>query len=145
VVDTNVFVAAVKPFSGPIQKIRGDTKTLSLLVKLITDEEIELIGNSRLAGEYRRLAEELGSKTSKLILQQLMAKTKIVGVSERVLRRCKSYLPERESADVIHAATCLQTEAVLITNDTDFSKIKRSGIIKVWSISEALRKILTHA
>lgn len=50
VVDTNVFVAAVKPFSKPVQQMRKDTKTLSLLTRLITDQEIELIGNSRLAG-----------------------------------------------------------------------------------------------
>jgi len=143
VIDTNVFVAAIKPFTKPAQQVRRDAKTLSLLVKLITDKGIELIGNSRLAGEYSRLAEELNSKTSRLILQQLIAKMKIVEVGEKALRRCKPYLPERESSDIIHAATCLQTKAIFITNDTDFNKIKRSGIIRVWSISEAIRKILT--
>jgi len=144
VIDTNVFVAAVKPFSKPTQQMRKDTETLNLLTKLITDEGIELIGNSRLVGEYSRLAEELNAMASILILRQLIAKTAIVEVSEKTLRRCEQYLPENESADVIHAATCLQTRAVLITNDTDFNKIKRSGMIKVWSVSEAIRKILIH-
>lgn len=143
VIDTNVFVAAVKPFSKPARQMSRDTKTLRLLTKLITDEGIELIGNSRLTGEYSRLAEELDSRTTRLILQQLIAKMKIVEVDQKVLRHCKPYLPEKETADVIHAATCLQTKAILLTNDTDFNTIKQSRIIKVWSISEAIRKILT--
>lgn len=143
VIDTNIFVAAVKPFTKPARKVRRDSRTLSLLIKLITDEQIELIGNIRLASEYGRLAEEFNSKTSRLILRQLTEKMTIVVVDENALRQCKPYLPEKESADVIHAATSLQTRAVLITNDTDFDKIRRSGIIKVWSISEAIRRILT--
>lgn len=142
VVDTNVFVAAVKPFSKQTAKTPTDTKTLSLLIKLLTDQRIELVGNSRLTAEYDRLEDEFDSRTSRLILQQLLAKMKIVAVGERALKRCKPYLPEKESADVIHAATCLQTEAILITNDSDFSKIKQAGVINVWSISEAIGKLL---
>jgi len=142
VIDTNVFVAAVKPFSKQTVRMRTDTKTLSLLIKLITDERIELVGNPRLGAEYGRLAEEFDSRTSRLILQQLMAKMKIVTVGASALKRCKPYLPENESADVIYAATCLQTEAILITNDSDFNKIKQARVIKVWSISEAIQKVL---
>ena len=141
VVDTNVFVAAVKPFSKPTRDVRKDTKTLNLLVKLITDERLEIIGNSRLVAEYSRLAEELDSKTSRLILQQLAAKMETIEVSEEASGRCRPYLPKRESADVIHAATCLQAKAILITNDADFDRIKKAGVIEVWSISEAIRRM----
>ena len=41
----------------------------------------------------------------------------------------------------MHAATCLQAKAVLITNDRDFDRIKESGIIEVWSIREAIRRL----
>ena len=41
----------------------------------------------------------------------------------------------------MHAATCLQAKAVLITNDRDFDGIKESGVIEVWSISEAIKKL----
>ena len=58
VVDTNVFVAAIKSFSKPIRRPREDTKTLSLLIKLITNEQLELVGNLRLVDEYKRLAEK---------------------------------------------------------------------------------------
>jgi predicted nucleic acid-binding protein len=44
-------------------------------------------------------------------------------------------------ADVLHAASCLQSKAVLITNDRDFDRIKESGVIEVWNISEAIRKL----
>src|SRR3989304_6159024 len=89
VIDTNVFVAAVKPFSKQTVKMRTDTKTLSLLIKLITDERTELVGNPRLVAEYGRLTEEFDSGTSRLILQQLMAKMKIVAVGVSALKRCK--------------------------------------------------------
>ena len=141
VVDTNVFVAAVKPFSKPAPDVRKGTKTLSLLVKLITDERLEIIGNSRLVAEYSRLAEELDSKTSRLILQQLAAKMETIEVSEEASGRCRPYLPKRESADVIHAATCLQAKAILITNDADFDRIRKAGVIEVWGISEAIRRM----
>ncbi len=144
VVDANVFVAAIKPFSTPDQKSRKDTKTLSLLVRLIVEERLELVGSSRLADEYRRYAEELESETSTLILNQLMSKMKIVEVDEKTLMRCKPYLPAEESADVVHAATSLETGAILITNDRDFDRIGRSGIIQIWGISEAIRRLLIN-
>jgi len=100
------------------------------------------VGNSRLVDEYKRLAEELNSETSRLILRNLIEKMKIVEIEEAILTHCKPYLPANESADVIHAATSLQTAATLITNDRDFDKIKQSRIIKVWSISEAIRNLL---
>lgn len=141
VVDTNVFVAAVKPLSKLSRGPRKDTKTLTLLVKLITDEELELVGNPTLVAEYNRLAEEFNSKTSRLILQQLAAKMKTIRVSEAAFRRCRPYLPKERIADVIHAATCLQTRAILVTNDADFNNIKKAGIIEVWSISEAIQRM----
>jgi len=131
VIDTNVFVAAINPFLNPIQRPHKDTKTLKLLIKLIVNEELELIGNSRLVDEYKRLAEELNSETSRLILRELMGKVKIVNVLEEALMRCKPYLPAKESADVMHAATSLQTDAILITNDTDFDRIRQLRIIQV--------------
>ena len=129
VIDANVFVAALKPFSKPAKQAHKNTKALSLLIHLITDETIDVISNSRLVAEYMHLAEELNSKTSRLILRQLTAKITMVDVDQEALSRCKPYLPEKESAGIIHAATCLQTDAILITNDNDFNKIKHSGLL----------------
>ncbi|MBI2937993.1 MAG: PIN domain-containing protein [Thaumarchaeota archaeon] len=144
VIDTNVFVSAIKPFSKHIRESHKDVNTLSLLIKLIVNEDLELVGNSRLVDEYKRLAEKLDSETSRLILRNLTRKMKIVEVNVEALMNCKPYLPAEESADVIHAATSLQTNAILITNDRDFDRIGRSEIIRVWSISEAIRNLLTN-
>jgi predicted nucleic acid-binding protein len=142
VVDTNVFVSAIKPFSKRSGKGPTDTGSLALLVMLITDPELELFGSLWLFDEYKRLAEELSSKTGELILGRLTAKMREVAeIGEDVVARCRPYLPEPEAADVLHAATCLQSKAVLITNDRDFDRIKESGVIEVWSISEAIRKL----
>ena len=142
VVDTNVFVAAIKPFSRDDRESQLETRTLSLLIELIVNGQLELVGNSRLLDEYRRLAEELSSETSRLILGQLIQKTEVVEVDEEVALRCTPYLPREETSDLIHAATALQTGAVVITNDRHFDRIGRSGAIQVWNINEAMRRLL---
>ena len=88
------------------------------------------------------MAQELHSPTASLLLDQLVKKTKMVDVNDSAIRRCKPYLPKEESADILHAATCFQTGSTLITNDADLDKIKALRIIKVWSITEAIRQIL---
>ena len=103
---------------------------------------MELFGNSILADEYKRLAEELDSESASLILGQLAGRVKMVDVERAALLLCKAHLPEGESADVMHAATSLQATAILITNDKDFDEIRRSGLIEVWSITEAIRRLL---
>lgn len=143
VVDTNLFVAAIKPFSRLSRRPRSaEAKSLSLLVKLIMSDELELKGNSILVDEYTRFAQELHSETSMLILKQLIEKTAVVDVRGYSIDRCKPYLPALESADIVHAATCLQTDSILITNDRHFREIKESGKIVVWSITEAMRNLL---
>jgi predicted nucleic acid-binding protein len=142
VVDTNVFVAAIRPFSRSRRKASMGTRSLALLLRLINDADVELFANLLLLDEYKRLGEELDSETSDLILGQLTARThEVGGLDERAVARCRPYLPPREDADVLHAATCLQLGAVLITNDKDFDRIRDSRVIEVWSISEAIERL----
>ena len=92
--------------------------------------------------EYKRLGEELSSETSELIVGQLATKMReATELEEKAVSRCRPYLPDGEDADVLHAATSLQSGAVLITNDRDFDRIKASGVIEVWSIGEAIRRL----
>ncbi len=141
VVDTNLFVAAIRPFSELGHRGSTDTSSLALLLRLINDE-LELFADLWLSDEYKRLAEELNSETAELVLGQLTKKMREVAeLGKETIARCRPYLPEEEAADVLHAATCLQSGAVLVTNDRDFDKIRDSGIIEVWSISEAIRKL----
>ena len=44
--------------------------------------------------------------------------------------------------DVVHAATCLYLDAVLITNDKHFDRIKVNGLIEVWSNTKAIKRLL---
>lgn len=142
VVDTNVFVAAIRSFSKPQRRPGSDSEVLRLLIKLTTDEQLRLVGNSRLLEEYSRLAEQLSSETAELILKALSDKTEVVEVREEAIARCRPHLREEESADVLHAATALQTDAILITNDKDFVGIRQAKIVGVWTISEAIRGLL---
>ena len=74
------------------------------------------------------------------ILKKLVDKTEVVDVNEKFLRICKPYFPEEEVIDIYHAATCLKTGAVIITNDRHFDKINDEKMIEVWSISKAIKE-----
>jgi hypothetical protein len=58
------------------------------------------------------------------------------------IRICMRFIPENEFADAVHAATCLEAGAILISNDAHFDEIKESELIEVWKISEAIGNIL---
>lgn len=121
-VDTNLFIAATK---NP----KKETTSLRLLLYLIDDTAIALIGNEFLIMEMEKYAKVFESIRGKEILRKLIDKTEVVDVDEKYLRLCKSYFPEDELIDIYHAATCLQTDAILITNDRHFDKINDEKII----------------
>jgi len=133
--DTNVFIAAIK---DP----EGQTSTFQLLLKIIKNPGIGLVGNILLAEEMRRYIELFKSKKAAVLVSSLLGKMELVRVPENYVRICKTYIRTPDKADVLHAATCLQTGATLITNDRHFDRIKKEGIIKVLSVSEAVRKLL---
>ena len=60
------------------------------------------------------------------------------------IMRCKPFFPTIASADIIHAATCLSVNAILISNDAHFKAIKEADLIEVWTISDAIEKLLTR-
>jgi predicted nucleic acid-binding protein len=132
-VDTNLFIAAIK---NP----KKETASLRLLLELIDDTTIKLIGSEFLIMELEKYAQIFDSKRGKEILQKLINKMEVVEIDEKFLRLCKSYFPEEEIIDIYHAATCLQTGAIIVTNDRHFDKINDEKIIEVWSISKAIEK-----
>jgi len=71
-----------------------------------------------------------------------MNKVTLIEPTKEHLEECKPYIHKDELADLYHAATCLKANAILITNDKHFDKIKKAGIIEVWSISRAIKEIL---
>ncbi|NJD78666.1 MAG: PIN domain-containing protein [Candidatus Methanoperedens sp.] len=128
-VDTNLFIAAVKKW----------THSTDLLVYLLTDPEIGLLANDVLICEYRKYALELDAMD---FFEVIHSDVRIVNPSEESIIKCKLYFPETEAADAVHAATCMQFGAVLISNDKHFDKISEQGIIEVWKISEGIKKLL---
>lgn len=90
-------------------------------------------------GEYRKFSSELHvPEFFELIHNGVI----IVNPSEEFVSDCKQYFPKNEMADVVHAATCLQFDAVLISNDKHFDKIREMKIIEVWKITEAIEKLI---
>lgn len=128
-VDTNLFIAAIKKW----------TRSTDLLVYLLTDPEIELVANDVLLGEYCKFALQLGASEFFELIHSVVI---IVNPSEEYITDCKQYFPKNEMADAVHAATCLQSNAVLISNDKHYDTIRNMKIIEVWKISEAIEKLL---
>jgi len=133
--DNNVFISAIR---DPTKQ----TDTLKLIMRIMEDTNIRLVGNDLLAEEMLRYAELLKSQTATLIVASLLSKTMIVKVSENYIKICKSYLKTHNRADILHAATCLQTNSTLITNDKHFDAIRDEGVIRVWNITEAIGRRL---
>ncbi len=133
--DTNVFIAAIK---AP----KKETKTLQLILTIIGDEDIRLVGDEFLVEEFIKYAEEFKSETASAILAALLDKMELVHVSDNFIIICKNYIKTPNLADIVHAAACLKTDAVLISNDKHFNKIKDKGIIKIWSVSQAIKELL---
>ena len=137
--DTNVFIAAFKS---------GYTVTTKLLLKLLLDPEVELIVDDILLKEYGRWFKTLSEKIPKireqaeLLYTLIKAKAKLEHPSNDDINEVKQYLPETETADIYHAATCLKANCILITNDNDFQELNRARVVEVWTISEAIRKLL---
>ncbi|SEV92706.1 type II toxin-antitoxin system VapC family toxin [Thermococcus thioreducens] len=128
--DTNVFIAAVKT---------GRTDTTELLLHVLSGDKYRVIGNDVLLAEYRKYAERLNALD---FYEFLRLRMEIVNPSRKEVLRLLPHFPPSQIADAVHAATCLKTGAILITNDRHFEKVAEEGLIKVWSISEAIRKIL---
>ncbi len=134
-VDTNVFVAAIK---NPEKKAGA----IDLILELILNEEICLVGNDLLLLELDKYAEKFKSKTTSHLIKRLKAKIVEVEVGENYIKKCGEYFPKNNIVDIVHAATCLQKNSILITNDKHFDKISRNKIIEVWNISMAIKNLL---
>ncbi len=128
-IDSNLFIAAVK----------GRWTKSSELLSILLDSSIELVANKALLSEYEKYAMELGAE---YIFDYLKSRLILIDQSDEEVELCKPFFPDNQAADIVHAATCLHAKAVLISNDRHFEKIGKAGIIEVWTISEAIRKLI---
>lgn len=128
-IDTNLFIAAIK---------RGKTRSTELFLMLL-DGPWELVADDILISEYERYARKFEAD---VFLKILRSKVVVIEQSEEDILICKPFFPPTEGADIVHAATCLHAGAILISNDAHFKRIKEEGRIDVWSISEAIKKLL---
>jgi len=133
--DNNVFVAA-------IYNPKRETRSLQLLIEIIRNRSLHLVGNRYLLEEMSKYSEVYSSPTALLLLRALISKMDVITVQDRYVKLCLNYMSPDSPIDIVHAATCLQTDYVLITNDKHFDQIKQEKIITVWSINDALQLLL---
>ncbi len=134
-VDANVFVAAIK---NPEKK----SHTLDLILELISNKRIRLVGNDLLLLEFEKYSQKFRSETASHLLKLLRDEMIIVELESDYIKKCIKYFPKNEVVDIVHAATCLQENLILITNDKHFDKISQNKIIEVWNISKAIENLL---
>jgi hypothetical protein len=130
VLDNNHIVAAIKS---------GWTRSTNLLFTMMLSDATLLV-DKELLFEYEKYIQRILGLHHLFIL--INNRSYLVDPSNESLLACKPFFPESQYADAVHAATCLEASAILITNDAHFKEIKKSGRIEVWSISETIRRIL---
>lgn len=128
-IDTNLFIAATK---------RGKTKSTELLLKLL-EGPWDLVADDILVSEYEKYATQFEAYA---FLRLLLYRVVIVEQSDEDIMKCKPFFPANASADIIHAATCLSVNAILISNDAHFRAIKEARLIDVWTISDAIERLI---
>ena len=133
-VDTNVFVSAVK-------SVPRVTDSLRLIVHWLA-ADVRLVGNVLLAEEYLRYAQLLPSPTATAVAASILGTLDIIRVEERFVLACTPYFAGKKRKDCVHAATCLQLGATLVSNEHDFDAVDRAGVIRRMTISEAVRRWL---
>ncbi len=130
VLDNNLIISAIKS---------GWKRSTDLLFTLLLSDAAIFV-NKELLFEYEKYINKiLGLPHLFLLIQK---RSVLIDPSTDALCVCRPFFPESEFADIVHAATCLEAEAILISNDAHFNEIKKSALIEVWNISEAIRRIL---
>ena len=130
VLDNNLIISAIKS---------GWKRSTDLLFTILLSDATIFV-NKELLFEYEKYINRiLGLPHLFLLIQK---RSVLIDPSTDALSICRPFFPESEFADTVHAATCLEAEAVLISNDAHFNKIKKSSLVVVWNISEAIRRIL---
>ena len=128
-IDSNLFIAAVK----------GRWTKSSELLSVLLEGSMELVANKALLSEYEKYAGELEAE---YIFGYMKRRVILIDQTVGELEIFSPFFPKSQAADIVHAATCLHAGAVLISNDRHFEKIKESGLMEVWTISEAIKKLL---
>jgi predicted nucleic acid-binding protein len=130
VLDNNLIIAAIKS---------GWKRSTDLLFTLLLSDA-SIFVNKELLFEYEKYINKiLGMPHLFLLIQR---RSILIDPSMDSLLICRRFFPESEFADAVHAATCFEARAILISNDAHFDKIRESELIEVWRISEAIAKVL---
>ena len=130
--DANVYIAAIRT-------PRKATDSLRLIVQML-EGDVPLVGNDLLTMEYLRYAEIFPSPLSVSLSSAILERTDIIAVEDRFVRTCAAYFRPTDLADIVHAATCLQAGAILVSNDKDLDRIARAKVIDRLTVTEAIRR-----
>ena len=134
--DTNVFVAAIK-------SLPRVTDSFRLIVRLL-EVGVRFVGNEVLAEEYLRYAQSRPSPSASALAASIVGSMEIVHVEDRFVRACAAHFRAGSAKDCVHAATCLQLGATLVSNDHDFDSIGRAEVIRRMTVSEAIQHWIGH-
>lgn len=133
--DNTLFVTGIKALP------KHRTNSLKVLLHLIDHEDLELIVDDVLKREYEKYGKKFGGKKTGRLIQSLLDKAREVEPEKRFIRIVKPYFnDESDPEDMIHAATTLQEDATIITNDSDFQEIREEEILEIWDHTKAMQE-----
>jgi len=131
--DAAVYVSAVR-------HPERETGTFRLLGRVLRGGDLRLVEDEVLVREYLRYAQVFPSPTAAALAAALAEAMERVAVEERFLLACAPYFRPAQIADCVHAAACLHSGAVLVSNDRHFGPIRKVGIVPVLTATEAVRR-----
>jgi predicted nucleic acid-binding protein len=130
VLDNNLIIAAIKS---------GWKRSTDLLFTILLSDA-SIFVSKELLFEYEKYINRILGMPH--LFHLIQKRSILIDPSMDSIRICMRFIPENEFADAVHAATCLEAGAILISNDAHFDEIKESELIEVWKISEAIGNIL---
>ncbi|OLS13571.1 MAG: putative nucleic acid-binding protein, contains PIN domain [Promethearchaeota archaeon CR_4] len=96
---------------------------LDLILECSNNKAICLVGNPILIEEMSKYQVAFDSPTASALLLLLKQKTQVIIPKNQTIIECKKYFPETQFKDVLHTATAMEMNAVLVTNDKHFNKM----------------------
>ena len=139
--DVCVFVSAAK----------GSEPCTEVVELSLGRGEIELVTNWVLVNELMRISTELKAEDEKSyrilkgIVEEFVSRSYTVDPEASTVKMCYERLPEGEFAGAVHAATCVEANAVMVTRDKRLLDLRDTGLIDAynpWEFLEALEEWL---
>ncbi|WP_456482176.1 type II toxin-antitoxin system VapC family toxin [Methanopyrus sp.] len=135
--DVSVFVSAIK----------GSETCVEIVERTLGRDEVELVTNWILVNELMRMSVELKTGNGKCyrllkgMVEEFVRRSYTVDPERSTVRMCYERLPDGEYASAVHAATCVEANAVMVTRNKSLLDLREAGLIEAYNPREFLEML----